>query len=302
MCNGAATIITGFATGKGGAFGLDLKNETSVELNDSGKIESVVNGEEDVGLKLAEAAVKRTCEKYGIEYNGASVNTECNIPVAVGLKTSSVAANAIVLATAGAIAKEKGEVKDIRLSKTCSEQKLFIGGREIEPLELINIGIDAAFDAKVTATGALDDASASFLGGYTVTDNLKRELVYHGGMEELDVVIFVPDGKSYSGDIRKEQVKAFAKEVDLIWGQARAERVYSAITLNGMIHCVCFNYPMEPAVKALEAGALCAGLSGTGPSVVALTREDPKAIKDAWNDFEGSVLLAKTNNNQAKLL
>jgi len=302
LCHGAVTIITGFATGRGGAYGIRLENKTTVELNDSGRVNSIVNGESGVGVKLAEAAVKRTLKRFNIKFTGAEVTTESNIPVAAGLKSSSVAANVIVLAAVGAIAVEGGEIKEARLSKSRSEQRITIDGREVTPEEMINIGVDAAFDAKVTATGALDDASASYLGGYTITKNLDRELVYHGGMEDLNVLIYLPEGRSYSGEIKREQVKAFAKEVDLLWEQARGGRIYSAITLNGMIHSIAFNYSMEPAVKALEAGAIAAGLSGTGPAVVALTRGDVKAIREVWSNLEGRIIETRTNNERARVI
>jgi shikimate kinase len=301
LCHGAATIITGFATGRGGAYGIGLDNRTTVELNDSKRVESIVNGE-PAGMKLAEAAVKRALERFKVEFKGAKVTTETNIPMAAGLKSSSVAANAIVLATVGAVALERGEVKEVRLSKTASEQQIIVDGTVITPEEIINIGIDAAFDAKVTATGALDDASASFYGGYTITENLKRKIVHRGGMEELKAVIYLPEGRVYSGKIKPSDVKAFANEVDLVWEEARAGRIYQAITLNGMIHSIAFGYSMEPALKALEADAIAAGLSGTGPAVVALTRDDGKAVKKAWSGLEGRIIETKTNNLKAKVI
>jgi shikimate kinase len=302
LCRGAATIITGFATGNGGAYGIGLENKTTVELNGSGSVESVVNGEDGVGLDLARAAVKRALERFGVEFTGAGVTTESNIPVAAGLKSSSVAANAIVLATVGAIAGERGEVSEVRLSKSMREQRIIIDGVEVTPEDVINLGVDAAFDAKVTATGALDDASAAYLGGYTITRNIDREIVHHGGIEDLHVLIHLPEGRSYSGQIKPEQVKAFAKEVDLVWEQARAGRIYSAITLNGMIHSVVFGRSMEPAVKALEAGAVAAGLSGTGPAVVALTRGDGESVRAAWSRLKGGVIETKTNNERARVI
>ncbi|MBD3388125.1 MAG: shikimate kinase [Candidatus Altiarchaeales archaeon] len=303
LCHGAATIITGFATGNGGAYGIGLENRTTVELNDSGKTESIVNGEADVGVVLAEAAVKRALERFKADFTGAKVVTESEIPVAAGLKSSSIAANVISLAAIGAVAKDRGEIKEVKLSKTLKEQKIIIGGEVVEDMDVINAGIDAAFDAKVTATGALDDASAAYLGGYTITRNLDREIVYHGGMEEtLKVLIYLPEGRSYSGDIKPEMVNAFSKEVGLVWEQARSGRVYEAITLNGLIHSTVFGYGCEPAVKALEAGAIACGLSGTGPSVVALSRDNGKAVKDAWESLEGEIFETSINNEKARVI
>lgn len=301
LCHGAATIITGFATGNGAAYGIGLENKTEVELTGSGELVSLVNGKPE-GSKLAEAAVKRTLEIFDMSFDGAKVSTETNIPMAAGLKSSSVAANAIVLSTLGAITRERGEIRSEKLAKGLRNQRIFVDGDEVSEIDLINIGIDAAFDAKVTATGALDDASASFFGGYTVTRNLDREIVKRGGMEDLSVVIYLPEGKSFSGDISPDSVKAFRKEVGLLWDQARAGRVYDCITLNGMIHSVAFGYGMAPTLLALEAGAIACGLSGTGPAVVALARDGAEAVVESWDSLEGKVIQTRTNNTKAQVM
>ncbi|MFH0862214.1 MAG: shikimate kinase [Candidatus Altiarchaeota archaeon] len=302
-CNGAATIITAFATGRGGAYGIGLENRTTVEFDDSNSVRSIVNGEESVGVELAEAAVKRALARFNVDFTGANVVTETDIPVAAGLKSSSVAANAIVLATVGVIAKERGDVCRKRLSKTRDEQEIIIDGKAISPIEIINIGVDAAFDAKVTVTGALDDASASYLGGYTLTENDKRRVVYHGGMEEtLNVLIHLPERKIHTGGIKTEQVRGFAKEIDMLWENARSGRIYQAITLNGLIHSTAFRLNPEPTLLALETGAIAAGLSGTGPATVALVREDSGALKDSWKGLGGRVIETRTNNARAEII
>jgi len=303
VCHGAATIITAFATGRGGAYGIGLSNRTTVELDGSQRTQSTVNGEPGVGQRLAEAAVRRALGGFGVKYTGARVTTESDIPLAAGLKSSSVAANAIVLASVGAIAGEQGDVKQVRMGSGLSEQRITIAGRTVTAEEIINLGIDAAFDADVTVTGALDDASAAYLGGYTLTDNLKRKVVYHGGMEEgLTVLVHLPEGRIYSSGIRTEEVKAFAKEIDLLWEEARAGRIYSAITLNGLVHCAAFGLPFEPAMRALRAGAIAAGLSGTGPAAVAITRGDGDEIAQAWAGLGGRIIRTTTNNERARLI
>ncbi len=50
-------------------------------------------------------------------------------------------------------------------------------GEMVDDFEIVNLGVDAAFDAKVTVTGAFDDACASYFGGVVVTDNLERKIV-----------------------------------------------------------------------------------------------------------------------------
>jgi len=302
VCHGAATIITGFATGAAGAYGIGLENRTKVALVDDGSIVSKVNGEDGVGTVLAEAAVKRTLERFGMEYGGAVIETTADIPHAAGLKSSSIAANAIVLATVAAVAQERGKISERRLNKFMSEQIIEIDGKRVGDIDIINIGIDAAFDANVTKTGAIDDASAAYFGGFTLTQNLERKIVRQGGIEDLTAVIYLPDEKIYSADIKVDDVKGFAKEVDLIWENAMAGNIYQAITLNGLIHSVCFSQDIKATLAALDAGAIACGLSGTGPSVVALARDDGGSIEDAWKGLDGKVIKTRTNNKKARVM
>lgn len=53
----------------------------------------------------------------------------------------------------------------------------------------------------------------------------------------------------------------------------------------------------EIAVDALEAGAIAAGLSGTGPSFVSITREEKQDdIIDAWDSYPGDIIITGVDN------
>ncbi|MCX6694745.1 MAG: shikimate kinase [Candidatus Altiarchaeota archaeon] len=302
LVNGAATVVAAFATGKGGAFGIGLENSTTVELNKSRKFVNTVNGRKGRGDKLALLCVKKTLKRFGVNYSGAIVDTETNIPEACGLKSSSVAANAIVLATAGAIAREYGSIRDVKLVKGVMKQEITIKGNVVDPVDLVKIGVEAAKEAKVTVTGAFDDASASFFGGMTLTDNSTMKIVHKAELEQLNVLIHVPKGKSYSANVDVKKFKAHAKEADLIWNQALSGKLFSAVTLNGLLTSAILGYDPSPAIKAIEAGALAAGLSGKGPAVVAVTREDGARIKKAWKTLKGRIIQTKINSSRARIV
>ena len=71
--------------------------------------------------------------------------------------------------------------------------------KTIDDLAVVNMGVDAAFDAKVTVTGAFDDACASYFGGVVLTDNLKRKLVMRKILPSgLSVLFHVPPEKVYT--------------------------------------------------------------------------------------------------------
>ena len=104
LSHGAGTIVNAIATGRGAAFGVDLRTEAEVELDSSGIIDVRIEGFEGEGTELAERCVRNVLAKMAKEEGyGAKVTTRSQIPISRGLKSSSAAANAIVLATLDAL-------------------------------------------------------------------------------------------------------------------------------------------------------------------------------------------------------
>lgn len=296
ISHGAATIICAFATGRGGAFGVDTETKATVNLREDGEINASIKDYPDESTLLLERCVVRVMKRFGFDY-GADIMTESTIPIAAGLKSSSTAANASTLALIGALAKEHGEI-----TEDTGVPAITIGGEQVEHESIIKTGIQASFDAKVTVTGAFDDATASYFGGYSVTNNMEKTIEAKGAVDELTVLVFLPEGRIYSGDIDVKKVKAIAKEIELAWNAALEGRIFTAMTINGLMHSLMFKQNPDIAIEALRAGAKAAGLSGTGPSVVAVTDNKADEIRDAWQAFEGKVVEAKTNNIQARLI
>jgi shikimate kinase len=282
LCHGAATIVNAIATGRGAAFGISLETRAHVRLNEKSTFTACIEGCGDEDTTLIRLCAKKVLRYFKLDY-GADIVTESNIPIAAGLKSSSTAANAVCLATLAAIRKEhKAALSDGKL---------------------IDLAVDAALEAKVTVTGAYDDACASYFGGYVVTDNAKRRILKKGRMpEDLKVLIYVPDKKSYTSKVDVKKTKILAAEVSLAWKQALKGNLYSAMNVNGLLYSAALGYDAGIPLAALEAGAIAAGLSGKGPSVVALTKKEPEKIKEAWSAFEGRIIEANINNRKAEVL
>ncbi len=211
---------------------------------------------------------------------GAKVRTWSNIPIARGLKSSSVAGNAIALATVAALDKS------------------------LDDPTILNLSVDAAIEAKVTITGAFDDACASYFGGVMVTDNLKREIVKRFEIAEDPAVLFyVPAKKVYTSGSDVQRMKKVASLVRVAYKEAVKGKYWLALTLNGLIYSSALGYNQSIAADALMAGALAAGLSGTGPSVTAIVPEEKiDNVKEAWQAYEGDILQARVNHEKAKVV
>ncbi|MEM2054003.1 MAG: shikimate kinase, partial [Nitrososphaerota archaeon] len=98
--HGAITIVNAISIGKGAAMGIDLYTEATVEIGGR-DIDVVIKENPDEDTTLAKAAVRKILKLAQMDC-GAYVEIRSNIPIGRGLKSSSAAANAIVLATARA--------------------------------------------------------------------------------------------------------------------------------------------------------------------------------------------------------
>ncbi len=278
--SGAGTIINAIATWKGAAFGIDLKTFAKVELSEneigiSGSIEEAPEGD----ARLIERCVEMALERFGLELGG-TVRTKSEIPVAGGLKSSSAAANASVLATLRAV------------------------GETLPPLEIVKLGVKAAKEVGVTVTGAFDDACASFFGGIVVTDNRKMELLRREE-KESKVLIFAPARRAFSADTDVKRSRLIAPYVEIAYGLALEGDYEQAMTLNGFLYCGALGFDTEHMLRALECGVKGVSLSGTGPSYAALVRaEQVKELKSAWEScgMEGRVIETSINNRDAMSL
>ena len=282
VSHGAATIVNAIATGKGAAVGVDLWTRARVQLTDKpGVIESNIVSDPTEDPVLIEKTVGKVFEHFNLEGKlGAKVKIWSNIPIARGLKSSSVAGNAIALATVAAL------------------------DRSLDDLTILNLSVDAAIEAKVTITGAFDDACASYFGGVVVTDNLKRIIVKRFEIaEDLAVLFYVPAKKVYTSGSDVQRMKRAASLVRIAYKEAVKGNYWSALTLNGLTYSSALGYNPSIAVDALMAGALAAGLSGTGPAVTAIVSEEKiDRVKDAWQTYEGDILQAHVNHEKARVV
>lgn len=276
---GSATVINAIATGCGSAFGIGRYVTAEVELKSS-KINC--KSDKDVDTTLMELCVKKALKKFDID-TGVSVKTFSNLPVASGLSSSSATSNAVTMATLLAISNE------------------FSPEYKVNDFEILNMAIDASLEAGVTITGAFDDASASFFGGLTITDNMKRKILRSQEMENQNILIYMPDKKSITAQSDVERMRLLSPYVKLAFHEALNGDIYKALTLNGLLYCASLGYNPDIALDALSAGAIGAGLSGTGPSFVAITEDKYlDAVLNSLNSYEGEVMHVEVDNEGTK--
>jgi shikimate kinase len=261
----AGTILNALATGRGSAFALELYTTATVELTEDPAVEGTVAGAPDADTRLVEACVARVTERFG-DSEGGRVRTESEFPMAAGLKSSSAAANATVLATLDALGATGA----------------------VDREEAARIGVEVAREVGVTVTGAFDDASASMLGGVTVTDN-EGDALLDRATPDWEVLVWTPPERAYSADADTEACRRIAPVARLVEELALDGAYTRAMTVNGFAFCAALGFPPAPMVEALPDAA-GVSLSGTGPSFTAVGDTDAlDAVETRWSDREGDL-------------
>jgi len=268
----AGTVLNALATHTGSAFAIDASVTATVELGGDDVTATVVD-HPDADTRLVERCVERVTGEFG-DGEGGHVETDSEIPMASGLKSSSAAANATVMATLDAL-----DATD-----------------EIDRTEAARIGVRAARAVGVTITGAFDDASASMLGGVTVTDNDADELLAREAVD-WDVLVWTPPEQAFSADADVDRCRRIAPMAELVEDLALDGDYHRAMTVNGLAYCAALDFTTEPLIEAM-AHVDGVSLSGTGPSVTAVG--DPEAlepVRDIWSQRSGETWLTTTQTD-----
>lgn len=263
---GAVTIVNAIAAGKGCAVGVDLRTWAEVELVPGEGVEVRLEGLPDEPVTLVELGVQAVLDHFSIKKR-AIVRTGSQIPVSRGLKSSSAAANAIILATLDALKAE------------------------MPVIDMLKMNADVSIRAGVSVTGAMDDAAASLLGGIVFTDNHARTLLRRERFALCDrVIIAVPDRMIRKSGLPKERIALYRTLAEEAFRMAWNEEYVKAMTLNSLIYGAALGLDQELSVKALRAGAVASGISGTGPAVAAFV--DAVSEKQVAEAMGKDVLIA----------
>jgi shikimate kinase len=256
--------------------GISLKVNAEVEFSDGSGITFEPKGEfkDD---RLIRAVLDRAVPEQIRNQHHIRVAVDSDIPVGYGLKSSSAVSNAVALASLKLV---KGNVDD---------------------LEVVNTAVDASFDAKVTITGAFDDACASYFGGFVVTNNLKRELIKREeAPRDLYAIIYVPSKAHRVDPLRLRMLSRFFDEA---FEHAKNSEYWEAMMLNGVLVSAGLSIDYKAIKEALERGALAASVSGNGPAIAAVAYDSRlDEIVKCWNAYEGRVIVSKVNNEKAKVV
>jgi shikimate kinase len=267
---GAISIINAIATGKGSTLGISLKVKAKITLEPgyTGISKNFAND------KLVNKIIKTIIPNRILNNNFISINLSSEIPAGWGLKSSSAVSNAISLAC----------------------YKLI--NEDIYDRAVLNTAVNSSLWAKVSVTGAFDDACACYYGGIIVSDNQYKKLIKREQINnDLWVIIFLPSGIS-RGDVMK--LKLHKDLFNHAFKLALKGDYWKAMNLNGvLINSILYNN-YDPLLCAMENNCLSVSYSGNGPAIAAVVYKDNiDNLKTSLHNFKGKLIVSQVNNFKA---
>ena len=270
---GAVSMVNAIATGKGSTLGIDTFVETTLTKRE-GKGIHITSENKTISSRLINKLIGNMVSKKILENTRLELEFKSNIPTGYGLKSSSSISSAVILSCAKAFDKQMSDE------------------------DILKLGAKTSIQTKVSITGAFDDACACHFGGFNVTDNLKMKLLKREiAPRELQAVIFLPKSRK-RGNLKK--LKDFRTAFERSWELARKSDYWNAAILNGIATTTILNSEPNLIMKLMEKGALCATISGNGPSIIAITDKKNKSrIQKEFSGLEGKIMVANINNKKA---
>lgn len=244
------SVVNAIPSWYGSSMAIDLKVEVTIEESK----ECISH------TPLVDKIVDYFREYFNIPCLRVKVNSE--IPPRSGLKSSSAVSTALI----AEIAKKF----DIKINPAIYSAMLSIM-------------------AKVSVTGALDDATASYFGGVSFTYNKEFKILEVREPPELSVILLPYGNRSIS--INVDEMRKFRYLFEEVFNMARKGDIITAMKINGLAVGSILGYDLKPATMALKAGALAAGISGNGPSVFAVTKPgDEGPIIDVFEQYDNPIV------------
>ncbi|MDE1726414.1 MAG: shikimate kinase [Thaumarchaeota archaeon] len=273
--HGAISIVNAIATGKGATLGISLGIDALINT-EPGRGIVFENRESNLSARLIRSVIETSVPKSELEKNKLTISVNTEIPSGYGLKSSSAISSVISLACAKIF---KPKATDV---------------------EILRDGVHASVQSKVSITGAFDDACGCYFGGFAVTDNTNIKIVKtEKAPEDLSAIIFIPKSRK-RGNVRKLKIlhNVFAQA----WDLANKSDYWNAMTLNGLATSTILDSDPSILTELMENGALGASVSGNGPAIAAVAKNDKiSLVKKTFSSLDGTTIVSPITNQKAEV-
>lgn len=269
--HGAISIVNAIATGKGSALGISLQTRAEIRMRQGeGKI-----FHNNRNSDLFKYIINNTIPKEILQCNDIFLTISSNIPIGFGLKSSSAVSSAVSLACYGLL---EGNIDDFKVLDTA---------------------VNASRKAKVTITGAYDDTTACYFGGFVITDNYSNKLIRReNGPPDLLSLIILPTNSTRKNPLKLKVLPEFFEQAIQ---SAEHSDFWKAMTLNGLLVSSLMGYDYSPILFSIENGALSASISGNGPSIAVIIEKKNLMTFKSMLEKYGKILVCEINNTKARI-
>jgi shikimate kinase len=251
---GAISVVNALPTGVGSAVGVDLPVRAELELHPAGSSEKWdVRIADDARTPLVIESLTQALRRFAPGTSGrGELALRSAVPAGRGLKSSSAVSSAVILAVA-------------RATET-----------EVTPVEVARISAQASIVARVSATGAFDDALAGLSVGIVVADNARGELLRTIPLDPaLRVALYVPPRAHAASPTLKARFeseavassRAVRAAIDGDWKEAMRQNTELVERVMG------YEYSGVRS-DLLHGGAVACGVTGLGPALAAVAHAD----------------------------
>jgi len=212
--HGAISIVNAIATGKGAALGISKKVNVEMETSHGNGIVIEIQNK-PMKSRLINRVIQKIVPKSELSKTKLRISLDTEIPAGYGLKSSSAISTAVAMASA----------------------KLF--KPQMNDIEILNVGVDASIETKVSLTGAYDDACACYYGGFVVTDNYKRKIICSERCQtDISAIIFIPKSRK-RGNVKK--LGTLSSVFEEAWNIAKGSDYWNAMKINGLATSIILN-------------------------------------------------------------
>ncbi|WP_337860355.1 shikimate kinase [Ferroplasma sp.] len=265
--NGGISVLSAFVNGFGAAASIVLPMFTEINLSD----------EDSFYGKAIEDTVNFMRDKFFLT-GKYSINIKSNIPQGMGLKSSSAMTLSIVFGI------------------------LKINNIEIAPDELLKIAAEASIENNTSITGAIDDLSIAYFGGFCFTDNRKNVILSKNKIEEKYIILEIGGEKIKTNEIGNRNFSGYNNYYNEILKLIKNDYIYEAMMLNGLTFSDGEDIPVIN--KMLSTGAIYAGRSGKGPAIFGIY-DNGNSMENSFKELQESgyqVIKSRFNNNGIDIL
>ncbi|NOJ29126.1 MAG: shikimate kinase [Nitrososphaeraceae archaeon] len=287
--HGAVSIVNAIATGNGCALGISLSVKAEIECNLGSGMVTLKDHDKN---SFIEYVVRNSVPSSFFQKHDFLVKVISEIPSGFGLKSSSAVSNAVSLACYGIpISPDNSEIDFTKVDEPCM----------IDDFKVLSAAVSASRQAGVTITGAYDDATACYFGGFVITKNFLNFLVKREESDEnLYAVILIPQHKSRSENI--QNLKILKSLFDELFQIANKGSYWNAMNMNGiLIASLLYQDKLPLLMTTIENGAIGTSISGNGPAIVAIVDNERLSNITTIYDEYGKVLISKISNQKAKV-